>query len=127
MPILSSSIYPLFSDVVGIGFSPSRMKGDYGWLTICLNFTYRVSSIIFLKLLNQFVLIVFIPTDVLEIFHNLEAMSPLKAPGPDGYHSIFFQHHWDILSPNIVATIQEIFQTSEIPTKLGWHKSCSHS
>ena len=59
------------------------------------------------------------PPDVLEIFHNLEAMSPLKAPGPDGSHSIFFQHHWDILSPNIVATIQEIFQTSEIPPNWG--------
>ena len=37
-----------------------------------------------------------------EIFQTLQELPPLKAPGPDGYHALFFQTHWSSLGPSII-------------------------
>jgi len=50
-----------------------------------------------------------------EISRNAFLLPPLKAPGPDGYHAIFFQQNWNILGPSISHVIQEIFETTTIP------------
>ena len=36
-----------------------------------------------------------------EILRNLRKLPPLKAPGLDGYHALFFQHNWSNLGPSI--------------------------
>ena len=44
-----------------------------------------------------------------DIFQTLRGLPPLKAPGPDGYHALFFQTNWASLGPSIVQVIQDIF------------------
>ena len=48
-----------------------------------------------------------------------ERFPPLKAPGPNGYHTIFFQTHWSSLGPSIIQVIQEIFEQLTIPPSWG--------
>ena len=59
--------------------------------------------------LNQTQALIKIPQPE-EIFQTLRGLPPLKAPGPDGYHALFFQTNWANLGPNIVQVIQEIFK-----------------
>ena len=54
-----------------------------------------------------------------EIFQTLRELPPLKAPGPDGYHAIFFQTHWPSLGPSIIQVIQKIFEQLTIPSSWG--------
>ena len=54
-----------------------------------------------------------------EILQILQALPPLKAPGPDGYHALFFQTHWSSLGPSIIQVIQEIFERLTIPPNGG--------
>lgn len=49
-----------------------------------------------------------------EISRNIFSLLPLKAPGPVGYHTIFFQQNWHILGPSFIHIIQEIFKTTTI-------------
>ena len=44
-----------------------------------------------------------------EIFRTLQELPPLKAPGLDGYHALFFQTNWSSLGPSIIQVIQDIF------------------
>ena len=37
-----------------------------------------------------------------DIFQTLRGLPSLKAPGPDGYHALFFQTNWASLGPSIV-------------------------
>ena len=51
-----------------------------------------------------------------EIFRNLKDLPPLKAPGLDGYHALFFQTNWTNLGSSVIQVIQEIFeQHSSLP------------
>ena len=50
-----------------------------------------------------------------EIFQTLKGLTPVKTPGPDGYHALFFQTHWVSLGPSIVQVIQDIFTQHMIP------------
>lgn len=46
-----------------------------------------------------------------EIFENLMNPPPLKAPGLDGFHAIFFfQQNWNLLDDSIITVIPEIFE-----------------
>ena len=51
----------------------------------------------------------------IQLFILLLFTPPLKAPGPNGYHAIFFQQNWHILGPGIIHAIEEIFETTTIP------------
>ena len=55
----------------------------------------------------------------MEIFQTLRELLPLKAPGPDGYHAIFFRTHWSSLGPSIIQVIQDIFEQLTIPLSWG--------
>ncbi|XP_074301196.1 uncharacterized protein LOC141632554 [Silene latifolia] len=37
-----------------------------------------------------------------------------KAPGPDGYSSQFFNEHWDIVGPDIVAAVKGAFSSGKL-------------
>ena len=54
-----------------------------------------------------------------EIFRNLKDLPPLKAPGPDGFHALFFQTNWSNLGASIIQVIQEIFKQLSIPPSWG--------
>jgi len=38
-------------------------------------------------------------------------MKPYKAPGPDGFHCIFFKQYWHIVGDDIFHMVQTAFQT----------------
>lgn len=38
-------------------------------------------------------------------------MGALKAPGPDGFSGIFYQHSWDIVKTDLFQLVQKFFQT----------------
>lgn len=44
-----------------------------------------------------------------EIHEPLFSMAPLKAPGVDGFHALFFQNQWDIVGPSICQMVKGIF------------------
>ena len=50
-----------------------------------------------------------------EIYRTLRVLPPLKAPGSDGYHALFFQSNWPNLGPSIIQVIQEVFEQLTIP------------
>ena len=54
-----------------------------------------------------------------EILQTLQALPPLKAPGPDGFHALFSQSNWFSLGPSIIQVIQEIFEHLTIPPSWG--------
>lgn len=58
------------------------------------------------------------PPSFEEIRSALFNMKPLKAPGPDGFHPVFFQKSWDIIGPDTCKTIQTWFLRGKIPESL---------
>lgn len=42
-------------------------------------------------------------------------IGPLKAPGPDGLPSRFFQRNWSLLKEDVVRTVKEFFATGIMP------------
>jgi exonuclease III len=48
----------------------------------------------------------------------IRSFKPLKAPGPDGFHPIFFQKFWNVIGDSITDYIQGIFTRKKIPTSL---------
>ena len=53
-----------------------------------------------------------------EIKQALFSMKPLKSPGPDGFHPIFFQKAWEITGDAICQNIQRWFAECNIPEDL---------
>lgn len=45
-------------------------------------------------------------------------MGSLKAPGPDGYHGIFYQQYWDIIHREVQGIVKDFFAESCNPTTL---------
>lgn len=54
-----------------------------------------------------------IPSEV-EIKEIVDALHPLKAPGPDGFPGIFYRHYWRIIKQNVISCVQESFRTGDI-------------
>ena len=40
-----------------------------------------------------------------EISRNILSLPPLKGPGLDGYHAIFFKRNWHIIDPSVIQVI----------------------
>ena len=53
-----------------------------------------------------------------EICKALFSMKALKAPGPDGFHPLFFQKTWTIQGPDTCRTIQDWFFRGQVPEEL---------
>ena len=47
------------------------------------------------------------PFEQQEILESIKACAGDKAPGPDGYSMAFFSQCWDIIKPDLVATVQQ--------------------
>lgn len=46
-----------------------------------------------------------------EVKEALMAMSPLKAPGPDGFHAMFYQKNWDITRDSLYNLVSDFFNS----------------
>ncbi|PPS10808.1 hypothetical protein GOBAR_AA09834 [Gossypium barbadense] len=46
-----------------------------------------------------------------DILHDVKSMPPLKAPGIDGFSTIFFQNYWHIVGPEVSRSPEEIVNT----------------
>ncbi|KAA3487341.1 reverse transcriptase [Gossypium australe] len=53
-----------------------------------------------------------------EIKRALFDMAPLKAPGSDGYHALFFQTQWDILGNDVCQWVKRVFAGKPIELEL---------
>lgn len=45
-------------------------------------------------------------------------MPPLKAPGVDGFHVIFYQSQWQVVGPSVCKVVKEVFGGTPIPKEL---------
>ena len=54
-----------------------------------------------------------------KILKALRHLPSLKAPGPDGFHALFFQTNWHVLGQSIIQIIQDIFEQLRIPSTWG--------
>lgn len=45
-------------------------------------------------------------------------MAPLKAPGPDGLHAMFYQRMWPVVGNSIVKMVKDFFATGILPDNL---------
>lgn len=43
-------------------------------------------------------------------------MGPLKAPGPDGFPTRFYQRHWEVLKNDVVAAVEKFFEDGILPS-----------
>lgn len=57
--------------------------------------------------------------DEFEIKKALNSIGPLKSPGHDGLHAVFYQKNWEITKGKIISSIQHIFHTGEILVSWG--------
>ena len=58
------------------------------------------------------------PISLLEVKDSLFAIGGLKAPGHDGFPTLFFQHHWNSYSSEIFNVVRNAFVSSSIPEGL---------
>jgi hypothetical protein len=68
-----------------------------------------------------------------EVFQALSSLGSSKAPGPDGYTSLFYKKYWPHVSKDVLACVRHFFQHSHmlpqlnhtfvtlVPKKIGSH------
>lgn len=64
------------------------------------------------------------PPSMEEVQGALFSMKPLKAPGPDGFHPIFFQNKWGVVKDEIFKEIGSWFAKGKIPENLSHALIC---
>lgn len=62
---------------------------------------------------SKFSQLVCIPS-VKEIKEALYSIPPDKSPGPDGFSSAFFRHHWDLVSNELVEAVESFFRNGKL-------------
>ncbi|KAL9680790.1 hypothetical protein QQ045_012569 [Rhodiola kirilowii] len=50
------------------------------------------------------------PVTAMEVQAAIFQMSPTKAPGPDGFHAMFYQKYWHIVKESVVAEVLGVFR-----------------
>ncbi|XP_015386677.1 uncharacterized protein LOC107177419 [Citrus sinensis] len=50
-----------------------------------------------------------------EVQKTIFRMYPLKAPGPDGFHAIFYQTQWNTVGSSLCRLVKEVFQNKHLP------------
>ncbi|KAK8560150.1 hypothetical protein V6N12_012953 [Hibiscus sabdariffa] len=51
-----------------------------------------------------------------EICEAVFGIGAMKAPGPNGYHGIFYHSFWDIIKEDVIELIQNYFRTGSMPS-----------
>ncbi|KAG7579838.1 Ribonuclease H domain [Arabidopsis thaliana x Arabidopsis arenosa] len=50
-----------------------------------------------------------------EIENSVRSMGKYKAPGPDGFQPVFYQHCWEVVGPSVVRFVLDFFETGALP------------
>jgi hypothetical protein len=50
-----------------------------------------------------------------EISHALFQIGPLKALGPDGFPTCFFQKNWELMKADVIQAMKQFFQSGTMP------------
>ena len=58
------------------------------------------------------------PVLEIEIKNVVFSMKPLKAPGMDGLHVIFYQSQWPVVGPSLCKFIGDIFNSGKLPQEV---------
>lgn len=58
------------------------------------------------------------PVTMLEVKQAVFDMAPLKSPGIDGLHALFFQSQWDLIGTTVFKEIQQFFQHGHLNEEL---------
>ena len=45
------------------------------------------------------------PFSAAEVLSALKSMHPSKAPGPDGFHTVFYQKYWHIVGDQVLSLV----------------------
>ena len=53
-----------------------------------------------------------------EVVHALKQLAPLKASGPDGMPSIFYQHYWHLIGDDVARAMLFCLQNGHFPPDL---------
>lgn len=51
-----------------------------------------------------------------EVKKAVQDMAPLKAPGPDGLHALFYQKEWSVVGESMVNQVNNFMQTGRLPS-----------
>lgn len=63
-----------------------------------------------------------------EILNAINSIGPLKAPGPDGLHAIFFQQNWNEVKDSIDQLVGDFFDNgTDLINTYEPYKYCSYS
>ena len=54
-----------------------------------------------------------------EIWTALESIGDLKAPGPDGFPSVFYNRFWHLLGDRVKQEVKAVLDGGEMPQ--GWN------
>ncbi|KAL9683373.1 hypothetical protein QQ045_015194 [Rhodiola kirilowii] len=54
------------------------------------------------------------PVSELEVQAAVFQMAPTKAPGPDGFHALFYQKYWHTIKDEVMNTIRRIFDKGKL-------------
>lgn len=96
-----------FQFVLGpLGNNSPAITSLPAWFALLTDF--RVS-----QLQAQQMLIAPSAEEIKKLFFKL---NPNKAPGPDGLTSGFFKESWDILSAEVIVSVQQLFASSFLPS-----------
>lgn len=50
-----------------------------------------------------------------EVVRAVRSMGKFKAPGPDGFQPVFYQHCWEVVGESVLRFVLEFFQTGMLP------------
>ncbi|XP_057422473.1 uncharacterized protein LOC130716276 [Lotus japonicus] len=54
-----------------------------------------------------------------EVFMALQHIGSFKAPGPDGFHAVFYKTYWDVVGDKVFQCIRNVFETQQFDPALG--------
>lgn len=64
------------------------------------------------------------PPSLAEVHAALFSIGPLKAPGVDGSHALFFQKHWGTMWQDILSFVSECFNSESFPVSVNDTSIC---
>ncbi|XP_056695812.1 uncharacterized protein [Spinacia oleracea] len=64
------------------------------------------------------------PPTLAKVHSALFSIGPLKAPGVDGFHALFFQNHRGTMWPDILSFVSECFESKSFPVSINDTSIC---